>query len=178
MEDLLFGTSMFEGQENRTQLPKNQVVVCCFTQNFGSPSNSSTCPSSLSPQKKTHNKKTSLPEGFSRFHGNKMASPKQFWLINFTFPTFFVEPGLTVLHPKHLKFFLLTAVAAEWCGFKFDQNPCEGWDENRNFMDTDFGDLDLGTKIRCKKEFPFDLWFFSQNISEKCAKRGHGGMFF
>ena len=82
LEDLLFGTSRFEGQENRTQLPKSQgVVVCCFTQNFRSPSNSSTCPSSksdvdlmyfnLSPQKKAHNKKTSLPEGFLCFMGTK-----------------------------------------------------------------------------------------------------------
>lgn len=140
LEDLLFGTSMFEGQEKRTQLPKNQrVVVCCFTQNFRSPSNSSTCPSSLSHKKRHTTKRHPFLKGFSRFHGNKMASPKQFCLINFTFPTLFVEPGLTVLHPKHLKFFLLTAVAAEWCGFKFDQNPCAGWDAKRNFMDPDFG---------------------------------------
>ena len=82
-----------------------------------------------------------------------MASPKQFCLIPFTF----VEPGLTVLHPKHLKFFLLTAVAAEWCGFKSDQNPCEGGMKRGTSWT-----LILEPRF-VENEFLFDLWFFTKH---------------
>ena len=63
----------------------------------------------ISPRTKktTTQKRHPFLKSFS--FGEQNGIPKQFCWIHFTFPV----PGLTVLHPKHLKFFLLTAVSAE-----------------------------------------------------------------